>query len=316
MKNCKNKAGAMSVLGAALLFAQGVMAEQEPMYVFGDSLSDAGNVYQLTGEVAQKPFEPVPAAPYARGGHHFSDGKTWAEQFATEIGRGKGGKASLKGNGGNGNYAFGGARARPAGTSPSSDVQIAMYLQEHGAADPDALYVIQFGGNDIRDALQMGPVNGPPLVLEAVGSIGIAIQTLYHAGAREFLVVNAPNLGKTPLAAMLGAGPQAEAVSQFFNATLESGFAPFGIPGLAQLEASLPGSILHRLDLFGLINDLVAYPEDFGFAEILAPCLTFGTVARAYCANPHQYLFWDAIHPTSAGHAIVAAEAVAVMSGY
>ena len=315
MNNWKSRAGVMPVLGAALLFAQGVTAEQEPMYVFGDSLSDAGNVFQLTGEIALKPFEPIPAAPYATGGHHFSNGQTWVEQFATETGRSNGGKASLKGDAGNGNYAFGGARARSAGNSPSSSVQIAMYLQEHGAADPDALYVIQFGGNDIRDALQVWTVNGPQLVLEAVGSIGIAIQTLYNAGAREFLVVNAPNLGKTPLAAMLGAGPQVEAVSQFFNTTLESGFAPYGIPGLAQLEVALPGIVLHRLDLFGLINHLVAYPQDFGLAEIEAPCLTFGTQESAYCANPNQFLFWDAIHPTSAGHAIVAAEAVAVMSG-
>lgn len=315
MKNFRKNAGAMSVLGATLLLARGVMAEQEPMYVFGDSLSDAGNVYELTGEVAQKPFQPIPAAPYATGGHHFSNGQTWAEQFATQIGRGKGGKPSLRGNGGNGNYAFGGARARPAGTSPSSDVQIAIYLQEHGVARPDALYVIQFGGNDIRDALQLGPVDGPPLVLEAVGSIGIAIQTLYQAGAREFLVVNAPNLGKTPLAAMLGAEAQIEAVSQFFNATLEAGFAPYGIPGLAQLEAGLPGIVIHRLDLFGLINELVAYPEDFGFAEVLTPCLIFGTQQDARCDNADDYLFWDAIHPTSAAHAIVAAEAVAVMSG-
>lgn len=305
----------ITVLVTVLLCAPPLMAEQAPMFVFGDSLSDAGNVYQLTGSVAQAPFEPVPDAPYAAGGHHFSNGKTWAEQFARHIGRANGGKASMKGNGEFGNYAFGGARARPAGLSPSSDVQIAMYLQDHGSASADALYVLQFGGNDIRDALQAGPVNGPPLVLEAVASVVTAVQTLYDAGARDFLVVNAPNLGRSPLASMLGAAAQAESVSRLFNVTLESGFASFGISGLTQLEAELPGVRIHRLDLFGLLDELTAHPQDYGLTETRLPCLTFGTQGGARCDDADEYLFWDAIHPTEAGHAIVAAEALGVFPG-
>lgn len=300
---------------AGCLLLGNVAGAEPALFFFGDSLSDAGNVFQVTGENATVPYEPIPATPYAIGGHHFSNGKTWAEGFAKAIGQINGGKASLKAPGAFGNYAFGGARARPAGSVPSSSAQVDLFLRDYGTAPGDALYVIQFGGNDIRDALQSGPVAGPAVVLEAVASLVSTIQSLYQAGAREFLVVNAPNLGKTPAAFALGAAPQAEAVSHFFNMTLESGFSPLGVPGLMQLEAAMPEIRIYRFDLFALINDLVAYPAAYGLSDPFVPCLTFGTGIQPFCRNPDERLFWDALHPTAAAHAILAQEALAAISG-
>jgi outer membrane lipase/esterase len=291
------------------------MADAPPgLFVFGDSLSDPGNAFVITGDIARAPYEPVPAAPYDIGGHHFTDGKTWAEVFAQRIGRSNGGKPAFRSPRVFGNYAVGGARARPAGDAPSATDQVSLFLQDHGNAPGDALYVLQFGGNDVRDALQNGPVAGPPLVLEAVATLIANIVRLHDAGAREFLVVNSPDLGKTPIAGMLGATVAGTAVSGFYNLVLESGFAPLGIPGLAQLETSLPGVTIHRLDLFALINDLVAMPGSFGIDEVDMPCLSFGVPQPAKCRSPSTHLFWDAIHPTRAAHAIVADEA-ALTSG-
>ncbi len=65
------------------------------------------------------------------------------------------GKAALFAPGINGNYAFGGARARSCieCLAPGFSAQIAMFLGHYGGADSDALYVAQFGGNDVRDVL-------------------------------------------------------------------------------------------------------------------------------------------------------------------
>jgi phospholipase/lecithinase/hemolysin len=35
-------------------------------------------------------------------------------------------------------------------------------------------------------------------------------------------------------------------------------------------------------------------------------------VGTTVCATPNQYLFWDDLHPTAAGHAIVGADALAL----
>lgn len=309
------RAGRALIPGLALtLMCSTAVAAEPGLFIFGDSLSDPGNAFVLTGNIAKTPYEPVPAAPYDVGGHHFSNGETWAEVFAQRIGRSNGGKPALRSPGVFGNYAVGGARARATGDAPSATDQVSLFLQDHGRAPADALYVLQFGGNDVRDALQSGPVDGPPLVLEAVATLNANIVRLHEAGAREFLVVNSPDLGKTPIAAMLGATAAGTIVSGFYNQILESGLAPLGIPGLVGLEAILPGITIHRLDLFTLINDLVAMPESYGLVEIEMACLSFGVSQPAKCNSPSDYLFWDAIHPTRAAHAIVADEA-ALTSG-
>src|SRR5258705_12872089 len=49
------------------------------LFAFGDSLSDAGNVFLATGG-----FEPAP--PYVGG--HFSNGPTWGEDLSLLLGLG------------------------------------------------------------------------------------------------------------------------------------------------------------------------------------------------------------------------------------
>ena len=56
----------------------------------GDSLSDPGNAFALTGEQSVPPYDTldpflVPSAPYARGGHHLSNGATWVEQLGKTL---------------------------------------------------------------------------------------------------------------------------------------------------------------------------------------------------------------------------------------
>ena len=123
------------------------------IYIFGESLSDPGNVYALTGETAKAPYEPIPSAAYAIGGHQFSNGKTWAQRF---------GKAAYGSSGKYGNYAFAGTRLAGDSLALSATDQIMLFLGDQGGvADGEALYVIQFGGNDVRDALVAYLVGGP-----------------------------------------------------------------------------------------------------------------------------------------------------------
>ena len=79
----------------ALLLAAPVSAVAQSRFsgivVFGTSLSDSGNSFTLVGDAGTPPdftLNPllIPSAPYAKGGHHFSNGATWVEQYARSVG--------------------------------------------------------------------------------------------------------------------------------------------------------------------------------------------------------------------------------------
>jgi phospholipase/lecithinase/hemolysin len=295
------------------------------IFFFGDSLSDAGNIFAITGETAQPPYDLIPSRPYDIDGYQFSNGKTWTQWFARHLELKRSGQAALFAQGTNGNYAFGGARARDgAGAAPSGNAQLGMFLQDyHGSIDPQALYVIQFGGNDIRDAIEKffqvvgSNPNDPNIFNEASQQAGLIIQAAVTAnielivklhnngnGARQFLVVNAPNLALTP--AIQGLGSQAAFIANMISASYNDGLAA----GVSAVTA-LPGISISHLDLFSLINSIVEDPQSFGINDVQSPCLIFtpatdGSLkSYSYCRKPNKYLFWDGIHPTAKIHKIV-----------
>jgi phospholipase/lecithinase/hemolysin len=301
---------------AAILAAVTVPAAAQPSYervvVFGASLSDSGNAYALRGGTNTPPdylVDPllVPSAPYARGGHHFSNGATWVEQFARSVGLASSVRPALLASGVQAsNYAVGAARAYDDGINFNLQAQVAAFLLQFGGiAPPDALYTIEMGGNDIRDALGAFAVGGHvPILRDANVAIALNIKALYDAGARHFLVWRAPNVGLTPAIRTLnqispGAMQLATGLTQAFNAGLDA--------VVAQLSA-LPGIRIVRLDAYQLLNGLVADPSAFGLTDVTTACLMPDNAPFA-CDRPDEFLFWDGIHPTKAVHAIIAQEA-------
>lgn len=283
--------------------------------VFGTSLSDSGNAYALVGDQSTPPdftLNPllVPSAPYARGGHHFSNGATWVEQFARSHGlEGSVHPAFATKNLTATNYAVGAARAYDDGINFNLTRQVDTFLQRSGpVASSQALYVIEMGGNDVRDAFQVYAAggNGGPIVAQALGSISTNIRRLYEAGATEFLVWVTPNIAMTPALRSFGpaAGAFATQITQAFNGGLNQ--------VLAQLSQGLPGIRLVRLDAYRILNDIVANPGAFGFTTTATACLTPDR-APFVCDQVDEFLFWDGIHPTKAGHAILAQETANVV---
>ncbi len=276
------------------------------LVIFGDSLSDPGNSFYFTGELARAPYELVPSAPYAIGGGHLSNGRVWAERLPPSVVPPRNGKPALKRPGRFTNYAFQGARARAnAPTQPLFDVvtQVNGFLTDFdGVADPDRTYVIFVGGNDARDALVAGlsdPSQVPVIIGAAVTAIADSVQLLWGVGATDILVMNAPNLAVVPAVRMQGAAAimAGQQISMSFNDALSG--------ALDTLEAVLPNLSITRVDIFTRLNDVVANPGDFGLEDAENPCLTFGVISGAVCARPHRYLFWDGIHPTSGGHRVL-----------
>ena len=309
----------MSLLALLVMVPSLVEAEVSlsRIVVFGTSLSDSGNAFALTGQASTPPYDSldpflVPDAPYAKGGHHLSNGATWIEQFARPLGLAGSVRPAFQSSNPNAtNYAVGAARAREVGFNDLSD-QVSMFLSDFGGVAPsDALCVIEMGSNDVRDALVALGSGGDAgaIINAAIGAIGDSITALYAAGARNFIVTNVPNLGLLPAVRILdsinpGAALAGESLALSFNS---------GLATLLGFLSGLPDIEIAVLDIFQVVNALVANPEGFGLTEVQQACVT-PNIPPFACQRPDEFLFWDGIHPTEAVHGIFAQEAAAVLN--
>ncbi len=292
------------------LFAFGSQAATfERLVVFGDSLSDPGNAFVLTGTLAHKPYTLIPDAPYARGGHHFSNGSTWIEQLAVQVHNNDAGPAFR--TPAFSNYAVGGSRARPGASPVDLITQVGAYISSN-TSSAEMLFVIFIGSNDVRDAIAAfgadpGGASSTAILNEALTAIADSIVALQAAGAKHFLIANVPDLALVPAVSQQGAGVQflANLLSSDFNTALAS--------TLDGLEAAYPIDIT-RIDTFGIMTDIVTDPAANELANVTDPCLIPGATTKAACSQPDDYLFWDGIHPTRAGHALLARAALDVLS--
>ena len=145
-----------------------------------------------------------------------------------------------------------------------------------------------------------------PILDAAVDATVANIETLSGDGADTFLIANAPDLSHAPAVKMLGASPLAKFLTGYYNAVLDGALYQFDVD---------PDITIYRLNMAEFINDVVTSPADFGITNVTSPCLIFFTESGAKCQNVSEYLFWDGIHPTAAGHNALAEAALAAISG-
>ncbi len=298
------------VLMLAGVFAQPVHAGPtfDEICIFGDSLSDPGNVFEVTHHVSTRPYALIPDAPYPIGRLTFSNGPTWIQQLAASLGLRNSAKPALRSAGRFCNYAFGGARARPVGPFSVTE-QVGSFLADRsGDVANEKLYVVFIGGNDLRDALG-DPANALSILQAAVTAIVDNIMMLAGPPAvgSRFLVLNAPNLGLVPAVRLQGPAAQAGAtfLSSQFNAALAG--------ALDQLRLLFPQIHIDTVDVFAVLTATVTSPPE-GVTNVIDPCITPGVRRKAVCAGPDGYVVWDGIHPTETLHGILAAAAAQVLS--
>lgn len=297
----------LSIAATPLLAQQSVPA----FIVFGDSLSDPGNGFALVKSNATPPDFGlnaflIPSAPYARGGHHLTNGKTWIEQLAGSLGVQRSVlPAFVSANPHAMNFAIGTARARDDGINPSLSFEVAAFLQKTGGRVPsDALYVIEVGANDVRDAVASeDPAEAPAILQSAAIAIANTINQLHTMGAEHFLVWNVPNAGLTPAARVSGTIAPATLATTAFNGLLVDALTPLQLAGIDLIP----------FDANALVTAIVASPQLFGLTNVVDACVTPGTPPFS-CKAPNRFLFWDGIHPTVAGHALIA-QTVAMLLG-
>ncbi len=297
---------ALAVAFTSLAQAQGC---NNRLVLFGDSLTDSGNTYAIFPVTSAPPFPSlIPDAPYAS--HRFSNGPTWAERLAGSLSSPDSGAPSFVARGVFTNYAVAGARAR-SGSGSFSDlsVQVSQFLSDFGGhACTTPTYVVWIGGDDLRDALAAALTQGPgaagPTIAAAVTSIADNIVALASAGGRNFLILNAPDISHAP--AIRQFGPPAIAGGALLSASFNAALANAIENPFAGLRVLLPQTHIARYDDNVLVSAIVADPAAFELSDVLDSCIRVGVIQGAYCEEPSEFLFWDGVHPTAAGHRIVA----------
>ncbi len=293
-------AAALSVSAGQALAASPFSA----IYAFGDSLSDAGNLYILSG---------IPSSPYYKG--HFSNGQTWVEDLSQMLNLGPLTPSLAGGN----DYAFGGAQTGPTLINPANPLpidlpdQIGAYQKAHPAAVSGALYTLDIGANDILDgleALQKGDITllqFDTVVTEAIANTVTGVSELYTDGARKLLLYDVPQLSLTPDFNMDPPAIQdlADQLAQTFNAGVLS--------ELRSLEKE--GLTVYNLDTYDLLGEIVKNKgaDGIAFTDVVDACIDVPACVGGSYAEQNQNLFWDGLHPTAAGHQITADYAAALV---
>ena len=288
-----------SLLVLCLIFAPIVNADSDfkKMYVFGDSLSDAGNL-AATGQV---PFLAGP--PYAQG--RFTNGPVAVELLAQSLGLESKPSLHLIRQFGGTNFAVAGAKA--GGQDPidlTTQLGAALSLNPNGFSSND-LFILFFGGNDIRGTRSIYSNKASfPVLLNAAETIAQAAQILLNAGARNIMVVNAPDIGlipETDLATNFGPAlaRRLSVRSRVFNFYLKR--------AVLRLRRQTDAHIV-PVDLFGFLGFLDTNGKDLGYKNVTDACfvqtgaLTIDQVQNPQC-DFDRFLFFDAIHPSAVTHA-------------
>ncbi|HET6309344.1 MAG TPA: SGNH/GDSL hydrolase family protein [Rhodopila sp.] len=267
------------------------------IYAFGDSLSDAGNVSIAT-------LGAVPQAPYSDG--RFSNGNVWVQDLAQNLGMPVL-KPSLAGGT---DYAYGGAETGPTAvhTVNPTDLpsQVAQFAANTPNPSPNALYTVWMGSNDVLDIANSGETatQQQQSVQQAVTNETASIDALIAHGAKDLVVLDVPNLSKTPYEM---ARPTSDAASgtlaQQYNTDLGAALQAIVASGAASID---------YVDTYSLLDKVIASPATYGLTNVTQP-LWNGTLTNPQsgtlaATGPAQngYLFFDDLHPSAAGHALLA----------
>lgn len=247
-----------------------ISAQNYPqIYVFGDSLSDVGNVYQATNG------DNPPSPPYFKG--RYSNGPVWVEYLASGL--------KLSSNLVN-NFAYGGAKTGDFQQLPPGVLtQIQKFNAKNSSANPNALYIIWAGANDY--------LGGATDTTAPINNLVTAVKRLAEIGAKNIVVVNLPDLGKLPATRTTERTYLLSSLTQNHNSGLAA--------SLESLRQKFGDINIRYIDVNALFQLVYNSPEKYGLKNVTQACLSDGNV----CDRPNEYLFWDGIHPSTAAHKLL-----------
>ena len=318
--------------------AQAFTNQFDTMVVFGDSLSDNGNLYRYF-------FHIIPVTPPYYAGH-FSNGPLWIEylydSYFPETYR-----IGLQ------DYAVGGAgavlsRKENLPFTLTAELNDYLYWNTYGRKET-SLFVIWIGANNYIN----GPSNVDELTNGVVANIGNVTEKLISAGGNKFLLANLADLARLPQAKESAKPALLTQLTLTHNRKLAE--------KIDELKRKYPEVVFVYLDAYTLFSEVFDSPEPYGFDNTSDACylgsysgwlLAMHADDESVYTNLKQqspqlseqqwqiirtnpqlraaaeasywyhlfpayqkketlpcetYLFWDKVHPTTAVHKLIAA---------
>jgi outer membrane lipase/esterase len=290
---------ALLSVAAALYVAPASAQNFNNTIFFGDSNSDSGRYLYLP--------ETIPGTLATGGAFTTNPGPEWTVALGKKFGIVV---TPSDAPGGGNNYAAGGARVSydpPSTNEWSATSQINAYLTANGGrADPNALYSVWIGENDLKTTTTggLGNIVNPPnfadiktLGLETVNLVG----TLANAGARYFLVPNAISIQTAAAGAASGFGFGPGTINSrdsraFYDQVVWNGIAARGINFIPADVNTVYNYVLLNPGQFGISNTSVLTPA---CGTVLAQNCTPANYVTPNAAN--TYFYADSVgHTTTA----------------
>jgi phospholipase/lecithinase/hemolysin len=329
-----------AILGITLamgLCATRVSASPAPgtynqLIVFGDSLSDTGNVLAKTTSYSYI-TTPRPTTPWYQPGQ-FTDGTAvtgsnqtkfqviateysldWDQRLAQLLGISTFTPSSSGGT----NYATGGAETGTGNFSglsfPNMGQQVSNYIASKPSPTPQTLFALWGGGNDLIDACEAKNATAASVAaaetsaVENVSSEIAQLSNAFPGKAINFIWPNVPPLQATPKAQSFSPIIQTALATASYDFQQDEDFTTL------ELEDVFPNDHIYNLDVYGMFQDVLSNPDFYGFTNTTQSIITAtsfsGTSFSAtpnfpnQTVNPDQFLFWDQLHPTSAVHNMI-----------
>ena len=188
--------------------------------------------------------------------------------------------------------------------------QVEAYVGQAPQFDPeDTLFTIWIGGNDLLEFLRgESSATSPELLIGgAMANIEAAMAALVQAGAKNFLVLNLPDLSKTPAFNRLPEENRADiqALTQGFNQALTA--------SLLGVEYKNSGVSVISINAYSVMNNLIAQGVFANTTDTWLELDANNDPTGNVNGDAEDFLFFDPIHPMTAAHALIGDEAAAAV---
>ncbi|KFK41537.1 hypothetical protein AALP_AA2G142100 [Arabis alpina] len=306
------------------------------IYIFGDSILDAGNNHFNKNCTAQADFPPYGESFFKKPTGRFTNGRTIADFISQFIGlplqkpymemqnQKSNGTSRFPTNGIN--FASAGSGLLPdtnkdmVVTPIQTQLQQFQKLVEENKIDKskmqESLFLVESGSTDVFNFFlpdQQTPKLSPEAYVDAmVVEMDKTIDQIYKLGARRIAVFSLGRVGCVPARALIPEAPTDKCFDKMtdmaknFNKKLED--------IVNKIPTKFPGAKAVFGSVDGITHTFQTYPSRFGFKDVSNACcgegklggtMQCGKESYNICNNSNEFLFWDFYHPTERTYQLI-----------